>query len=203
MKATELLENQHREVERLFDAFENAEGSEKRRIFSELATAIVGHDAIEREIFYPACQRQMGKSDLLGEALVEHGVVEFSLFKADTARRPEDLEACVKVLKDVLEHHIEEEEHELFPKVTRALGGARNEKLGVRLEERFAEVIEEDFRTLLYPNLRQVVAGAVATKPVAKTRASRAGMRAAPAAKRVGAKKRGAVAKRTRAGARR
>jgi hypothetical protein len=202
MKATELLQNQHREVERLFDEFENAEGPEKKKVFLQLATAIVGHDAIEREIFYPACQRQMGKSDLLSEALVEHGLVEFSLFKADTARRGDELEACVAVLKESLGHHIEEEEHELFPKVVRALGGPRLEKLGLRLEERFAEVIEEDFRTLLYGNLRQVIQGAVETRPVAKTRASRTGVRGA-AGKRAAASKRRAVAKRTRAGARR
>ena len=69
MKATDYLKAQHREVERLFAAIESAEdGPKKQKLFEELAANLVGHDAIEREIFYPACEEAMGLNDLLGEA---------------------------------------------------------------------------------------------------------------------------------------
>jgi hemerythrin superfamily protein len=77
MNATELLKSQHREVESLFKRIEKAqEDSEKRELFEELAANLVAHDAIEREIFYPACEEEMGMNELLGEVLAEHGLVK-------------------------------------------------------------------------------------------------------------------------------
>ncbi|HEY8946363.1 MAG TPA: hemerythrin domain-containing protein, partial [Polyangiaceae bacterium] len=110
MKATDLLKKQHREVRDLFKRIEKVSRNDvKRDLFEELAANLVGHDAIEREIFYPACEEELGMTDLLGEALAEHGVVEFCLYLADQAPE-EDFEYKCTVLKEVLEHHIEEEE---------------------------------------------------------------------------------------------
>ena len=55
MKANELIQKQHRLVEDLFEQFENARGAQKGKIFEQIAKNLVAHDAIEREIFYPAC----------------------------------------------------------------------------------------------------------------------------------------------------
>jgi hemerythrin superfamily protein len=74
MKATELLKAQHKEVEGLFKRIEKSKDEdEKGEIFEALAAQIVAHDAIEREIFYPACEEQMGLTELLGEALKAAG----------------------------------------------------------------------------------------------------------------------------------
>lgn len=164
MKATELLEAQHREVEKLFKQIEKAEDDEKGELFEELAANVVAHDAIEREIFYPACEKEMGMTELLGEALVEHGVVEFCLFEADQALENDTFLFKVKVLKEMIEHHVEEEEKELFPKVEKALGKQLLEEIGVKMEARFEKVKESDFRKPLLDNLRQVLAGTI--KPV-------------------------------------
>jgi hemerythrin superfamily protein len=165
MKATELLEQQHREVEKLFKALEGAEEDTKQtEIFEELASALVAHDAIEREIFYPACEKAMGMSDLLGEALVEHGVVEFSLYEADQALGKSDFEFKAKVLQEMVEHHVEEEEDEFFPQVEKALGEEQLEELGQRMEQRFEKAREEDFRVPLHDNLQQVLEGALKTR---------------------------------------
>src|SRR5690349_2072775 len=92
MKATELLMKQHRLVEDLFEQFEEAgDATEKRELFAKLAQNLVAHDAIEREIFYPACEKELGSEDeVLGESLVEHGLVEFCLFRADQRQTAED-----------------------------------------------------------------------------------------------------------------
>lgn len=165
MNAIDLLKQQHREVEDLFEKIEKAEQpSEKAQLFHELASKLVGHDAIEREIFYPACEEAMGLDDQLGEALVEHGVVEFSLYQADQALGASDFDFKVKVLKELVEHHVEEEEKEFLPKAQKALGDEELESLSEEMEDAFEESISEDYHAPLFENLRQVLAGTL--KPV-------------------------------------
>ncbi len=167
MDAIELLTAQHREVSKLFEAIEKAEGSaEKTKLFQELASKLVGHDGIEREIFYPACEEALGMNDLLGEALVEHGVVEFGLYQADQAAGKPDFDFKVKVLKELVEHHVEEEEKEFFPKVREALGKDKLQSLGEDMEDAFEDTQAEDYHQPLFENLRQVLIGVL--KPVAK-----------------------------------
>jgi len=164
--AISLLKSQHDEVKALFKRIEKASArSRKVALFEELAGKLVAHDAIEREIFYPACERAMGMTDLLGEALVEHGVVEFSLYEADQARRGRDFSFKCQVLSELVEHHVEEEEGEFLPKAKKALGQDRLVQLGERMKARFEEAVSSgDFRTPLHANLKQVLAGALEPK---------------------------------------
>lgn len=166
MKATDLLKQQHQEVTRLFKAIESTDdAAEKRALFLDLASNLVGHDGIEREIFYPACEEAMGLNDQLGEALVEHGVIEFSLYQANEALGKDDFDFKVTVLKEMVEHHVEEEENEFFPKAEKALGDDSLELLTEEMQEAFEEARQEDFQAPLYENLRQVFAGAIKTEP--------------------------------------
>ncbi len=158
--AIDLLKSQHEEVKALFKKIEKASArAQKTKLFDELACKLVGHDAIEREIFYPACEKGMGMTDLLGEALVEHGVVEFSLFQADQARQSKDFSFKCQVLSEIVEHHVQEEEEDFFPKVQRALGKEKLIALGARMKARFDETQTVDFRPPLRKNLNQVLAG--------------------------------------------
>jgi hypothetical protein len=169
--AIDLLKRQHEEVKALFKKIEKASArAQKTKLFDELAGKLVGHDAIEREIFYPACEKGMGMTDLLGEALVEHGVVEFSLYQADQARQSKDFAFKCQVLSEIVEHHVQEEEEDFFPKVERALGHDKLVQLGARMKERFEETQATDFRAPLHSNLKQVLRGTL--KPV-KRRAAR------------------------------
>ena len=166
MKATDLLEKQHKEVKDLFKRLEKGDGgADQKAVFEELASNLVAHDAIERQIFYPACEEAMGMTDQLGEALVEHGMIEFMLYEADRARGKKDFKFKCTVLREALEHHIEEEEDEFFPEAEKALGDERLEKLGARMERTFEEALEEDFREPLLKNLKQVLAGAIKPTP--------------------------------------
>jgi hypothetical protein len=166
MKATDLLEKQHEEVKNLFKRLEEGDGgANQKSIFEELAANLVAHDAIERKIFYPACEEAMGMTDQLGEALVEHGLVEFMLYEADRAQGKKDFKFKWTVLKEALEHHIEEEEDEFFPEVEKALGDESLEELGAQMEQAFEEAREEDFRAPLHKNLKQVLAGAIKPTP--------------------------------------
>lgn len=167
MNAIDLLKQQHREVEDLFEKIEKSDQqAEKATLFRQLGSKLVGHDAIEREIFYPACEEAMGLTGELGEALVEHGVVEFCLYQADQAVGKPDFEFKVTVLKELIEHHVKEEEDEFFPKVQKALGDEKLDSLGEELEETFEDVTSDDYHEPLFENLRQVLVGAL--KPVPK-----------------------------------
>src|SRR6187549_2417646 len=136
--AIDLLKTQHEEVKTLFKRIEKASTrSAKTKLFDQLAANLAAHDAIEREIFYPACERGMGMTDLLGEALVEHGVVEFSLYQADQARKDKDFSFKCQVLSEIVEHHVKEEEEDFFPKVQKALGKEKLLELGARMKARF------------------------------------------------------------------
>lgn len=188
MKATDLLIKQHRAVEDLFEKFEEADdAAEKRKIFEELAANLVGHDAIEREIFYPACEKELGEDedeDVLRESLVEHGVVEFSLFRADENRNGDDFDKYVKVLKEIVEHHVEEEESELLPKAKREMESDRLEELGATMEKRFEKALAGDFRQPLKENLEQVLAGRTKTQKKPPAAQPHAGTNAKPKVRR-------------------
>ncbi len=160
--ATQLLKSQHEEVKALFKKIEKASArSAKTKFFDQLAANLAAHDAIEREIFYPACEKAMGMTDLLGEALVEHGVVEFSLYQADQARRDASFSFKCQVLSEIVEHHVKEEEEDFFPKVERALGRERLIELATRMQQRFESAKASSFRPPLHSNLKQVLAGAL------------------------------------------
>lgn len=187
MKATDLLKRQHQEVSRLFKAIESAKGkAEKRQLFAELASNLVAHDGIERDIFYPACEETMGLNDDLGEALVEHGVIEFSLYQCNEALGEDDFDFKCKVLSELVEHHVEEEEKEFFPKVEKALPAESLESLGEDMAEAFDEARADDFREPLYRNLKEVLAGALKTTPADE--AEKAGAAETPSGRRKASK---------------
>jgi len=121
MGAIDMLEGQHREVEDLFAEFEEAKGREKREIFLQIADKLALHAAIEEKHFYPSAKTE-DTEDLLLESAEEHLAVKrliADLLKLD--EKDETFEAKVSVLKEQVEHHVEEEEEELFPKVEKLL----------------------------------------------------------------------------------
>jgi hemerythrin-like domain-containing protein len=116
MGAIELLESQHREVEKLFAAFEKAGSAKKRDIFLQIADKLAVHATIEEKHFYPAAKTEETE-DLLEESVEEH--LSAKRIIADLLEDEDDeaLEAKVAVLKEQIEQHVEEEENELFPQV--------------------------------------------------------------------------------------
>ena len=140
MKATDLLKKQHKEVKALFKKVENTEnGRERRRLMDEISTALEGHTAIEEEIFYPAVRGldTQKAEEMVLEAFEEHHVVKLVLAELPKVD-PEDerFEAKMTVLSELVEHHADEEEEEMF-KAAAKLGKDELEALGERMEERF------------------------------------------------------------------
>jgi hypothetical protein len=174
MNAVELLREQHREIERMFARLRSSKRPEEmQKLFAPLASLLVGHDAIEREIFYPTCERVLGKSEPLLEGIVEHGLIEYSLFLAEKGRGTDAFQYLVGILEEIVQHHLDEEEAELLPSAAGQMGDDMLDALGKVMEERFARATEHDFRKVLRANLERVVLSR--PRPAAK-RAPRKGL---------------------------
>lgn len=109
--ATRILAADHREVERLFAAYEKARDSAKKQALAEqICTELKIHAQIEEEIFYPALNGKIDE-DLLKEAYVEHDGAKRLINEILAGGPDEDFyDAKVMVLKEQIAHHVEEEE---------------------------------------------------------------------------------------------
>lgn len=140
MKATDLLKKQHRQVEKLFKQGEKTEDPRQRRqIMEQIANELKLHTKIEEEVFYPAVRREMGTSkaeEMVDEAFEEHHVVDLVLAELPKVD-PEDerFEAKMTVLSELVEHHVQEEEEEMFPMAEKKLGRDRLNELGQQMEQ--------------------------------------------------------------------
>lgn len=141
MDAIELLKSQHREVEKIFEMIEKAKGgSEKAALFRDVANALAGHAKIEEEIFYPGVMKT-DTQDLLREAVEEHLSVKRVISDLlATSADDESFDAKVKVLKEQVQHHVDEEEGELFPKVKKQFSSDELGDMGSAMEALFAEL---------------------------------------------------------------
>ncbi len=147
MKATTLLAQQHKKVRALFKRLESGR-SDPAATLEELANDLVAHMAIEHEIFYPAVVAL--DPSMVAESLEEHSLGELAL-KRLLATSPEDesFKARVTATKELIEHHAEEEEEDLFPKVEKKLGEERLEALGKQMKARFTELRDGGYAQLV------------------------------------------------------
>jgi hypothetical protein len=135
MDAFELLKKDHKKVSQLFKEIEAASGPTKKQIFARLKTELDVHANVEERFFYPALENKDEARDITLEAYEEHKVVKDLLGELESSNAPEDeWDAKLTVLKENVEHHVEEEEGELFSKARQALSKQEIEELGVEME---------------------------------------------------------------------
>jgi hypothetical protein len=134
MDPFELLKQDHETVSKLFDRIEAASGKAKIGIFQQIKSELDLHAHIEETIFYPAIEHANETRALTLEAYEEHKVVKELLSELDAGKSASDeWKAKLTVLKENVEHHVEEEENELFDKANDVLTGEEAEKLGDRM----------------------------------------------------------------------
>ena len=111
LDATQLLTQDHRKVEELFEQFEKASGDgKKEKIAKQICTELKVHAMIEEEIFYPALRGKI-EEDALDEAYVEHDGAKLLINDIEAGGPDEEFyDAKVKVLQEQIEHHVKEEE---------------------------------------------------------------------------------------------
>ena len=111
MDAITLLRDDHRKVEDLFEQFEKATGDgRKQKLALEICKELTIHTTLEEEIFYPAVEGKVDE-DLLKESFVEHDAAKVLVAEIEAGEPSDEFyDSKVKVLKEQIEHHVEEEE---------------------------------------------------------------------------------------------
>ena len=151
MDAIELLKKDHRNVESLFQRFNGGGGitgavkrlagtagspSERRSIAEKICAELDVHARIEEQVFYPAVRalRDHRLSELVSESTQEHATIKQRV--AETRRSMDDedgLQTAVDSLQECVDHHVREEENEMFPLLEERMPTARREELGREL----------------------------------------------------------------------
>ncbi|MBX5484306.1 MAG: hemerythrin domain-containing protein [Myxococcaceae bacterium] len=153
MNALELLRNDHRKVEDLFDRLGVTDRpEEKADLFEELAELLEVHARIERDVFYPAV-KEKNTERLLRQLLEEHEDMDQLLarmFALDV--EDERFDAELELLQRAVEAHVSEEEARLFPAVKRMLSDELLEALGDELEAEREATLELEPREAVDPD---------------------------------------------------
>lgn len=122
--AIDMLVQDHDDVAALFKQYEGLSDRSKvskKKVADQICAALAVHTQIEEEIFYPAVRKAIKDDDMMDEAIVEHASAKDLIAQIIDMQTDEDLyDAKIKVLSEQIEHHVKEEEEEMFPKVRHA-----------------------------------------------------------------------------------
>jgi hemerythrin-like domain-containing protein len=142
MKASALLKEQHDHVKAIFKQLERSDGRASS-LLEKLADSLAAHMVIEQELFYPAALTV--KEDLVLESYEEHAVARFAL-KRLMKTEPSDrtFNAKLTTLKELIQHHVQEEEEDLFPKAEKALGET-SEELCKQMKDLFEKTMKAGY----------------------------------------------------------
>lgn len=123
--AIDMLMDDHKNVRKMFKEFEkmheSASPEEKQELAEQICAELTLHTMVEEQIFYPAVREAIDDDDLMNEAEVEHASAK-DLIEQIQEMAPDDpmYSARVTVLGEYVDHHVQEEEKQMFPKVKKA-----------------------------------------------------------------------------------
>ncbi|PZR37154.1 hemerythrin domain-containing protein [Caulobacter segnis] len=142
--AIRLLKQDHREVEKMFDEYEQLESdAEKLELFNQIALALKVHTQIEEEILYPESRGEV-EDDLIDEAYVEHDGAKKLIAEIEAMKPGQEFyDAKVKVLGEYIKHHVKEEEQPggFFAQAKK--GDEDLEAIGERMKARKEELMAQ------------------------------------------------------------
>ena len=151
--AIDLLMEDHAKVKKLFKSFEKMKDSDDEEALEEIVTTacteLFVHSMLEKEIFYPAIRAQDDEelNELLAEAEVEHESVDTLVEKLSTVQLEDEMyKANFTVLAEYVDHHVKEEEDEMFPKIRKLKDldlDQLAEEMKARKEEMMGELMSE------------------------------------------------------------
>lgn len=154
--AIALLKGDHRRVAGLFEKYEGARGPARKAIAREICLELSVHTMIEETIFYPAVAGEV-EDDLMDESHVEHDTAKMLIAEV-LAGKPSDpfFDAKVTVLKEVIRHHVKEEEQRggLFTQARKSK--ADMVELRAELEARRAELEAQYGKGIPTPTVRTI-----------------------------------------------
>jgi hemerythrin superfamily protein len=120
-----LLKSDHKEVKELFEKYEktkdHSSDEQKMEIAKKVCGALLIHMEIEEKFFYPRVRQQIDDNDLMNEALVEHNGAKDLIKQLGEMKASDPMfDAKIKVLSEQIDHHVEEEETDMFPKARKS-----------------------------------------------------------------------------------
>ncbi len=144
--AIKLLTEDHNKVKKMFKEFEKLSKKNDTAGKEELATQICKelsvHAQLEEEIFYPAVREAIDEDDLMNEAMVEHASAKDLIAQIQSMAASDAMyDAVVTVLGEYINHHVEEEQNEMFPKVEKS--DIDLDELGLEMVQRKEALIED------------------------------------------------------------
>jgi hemerythrin superfamily protein len=146
--ALKLLVTDHKEVKALFKEYEKlvkaeADDERKQALAEQICEMLTVHTTLEEELLYPAAQELLEEADLVDEAQVEHASAK-DLIEQIRSMKPADelYDAKVTVLGEYIDHHVKEEEKEMFPKLRKTELDLK--ELGVSMQTRKSELQGEE-----------------------------------------------------------
>jgi hemerythrin superfamily protein len=142
--AVALLKADHQEAKQLYkNFFKASKAAQKKELAGQLCLALSVHMRIEEDIFYPAVKKALKEQDkeLVPEARVEHASLKNLITQVEAAPDDEEFEARVQVMCEYTNHHVQEEETQMFPKAKAS--GVDLEKLGEQLQRRKLELLDQ------------------------------------------------------------
>jgi len=181
MDAIELLKKDHEEVTMLFQRFT---GKADRKVAEKICRELEVHAQIEEEIFYPAVREADRKlREQVDEAERDHArmkeqvrAIQARLAQEDETA--EDLEGMVTALEQDVEHHVTEEEGEMFPQVADVMDENRRAELGQRLQSRKQELTGEGRSASRRAGRKTATASRAKSRGSRRTQAKKTGRRA-------------------------
>ena len=140
MDVIKLLKEDHKKVKKMLDELESTTeraANTRAQLFAKIQSELKLHELAEEEIVYPAFREQCKLKDIVLEGYEEHHVVNLIMDEIDhEAVTDETWAAKVKVMKENVEHHVEEEEEKMFPLARKLFKDEELEMLGQRVEQR-------------------------------------------------------------------
>ena len=149
--AISLLTADHKEVKALFSKYDklvknDAEDDVKQDLAEQICMMLTVHATVEEELFYPAAREAIDEPDLIDEADVEHATAKDLIAQIQAASPDDEMyDAKVKVLGEYIDHHVKEEEGEIFPKAKKAKMDVKalGEEMTARKEELMSQLAAE------------------------------------------------------------
>ncbi|WP_394787576.1 hemerythrin domain-containing protein [Rhodoferax sp.] len=140
-EATAMLRADHKRVAELFAQYEKARSAAKKKeLVSKICTELSVHAQVEEEIFYPAVKQALKDKELVPEATVEHATLKDLIAQVkDVEPDGEMFDAKVKVMSEYVQHHVKEEQTEMFPKAKKTKLDMR--ELGAQMAMRKTELL--------------------------------------------------------------
>ena len=134
----EILQQDHATVKDLLMRLEKASEQESEQLLEQIERELTNHTEIEQELIYPAF-KDSAQNDkdrkMYYESLEQHATVETVLLKLRAAESPDAFFARAKVLRDLVEHHIDEEEGALFPRARKLIPFERLDEVAQKIKE--------------------------------------------------------------------